>query len=272
MARVRAILLSTHPGPGAAVTVITVLLAIAGGLEPWRVVLLGLVMALDQASVGLSNDWIDADRDRAVGRADKPVARGDLAAPLARNVAIAAAVASIALSVPLGWPALVAHLVFLGGAWAYNAGLKNTPVSVLPYLVSFGTLPSIVTLAADPPALAAGTTIAAGALLGAGAHFANVLPDLDDDAATGVRGLPHRLGRVPSLVVTWLVLLAAAACLAVGIGLDTPVGLAGIGVALVIAVAGLVLGLRRTPTRVLFRLVILAALTDVAMLVFSSIG
>src|SRR3712207_7375206 len=30
--------------------------------------------------------------------------------------------------------------------------------------------------------------------LGVGAHLLNVLPDLEDDAATGVRGLPHVLG------------------------------------------------------------------------------
>jgi 4-hydroxybenzoate polyprenyltransferase len=267
MARLRALALSTHPGPAAAVTLITVLLGIAGGLEPVRVVLLGLVMALDQISVGLSNDWIDAGRDRAVGRTDKPVARGDVSTTLARNVAFGAALASIALSIPLGWPALVAHAVFLLSAWAYNAGLKGTVISVLPYVVSFGALPAIVTLAAAQPALAPGWTIAAGALLGAGAHFANVLPDLDDDARTGIRGLPHRLGRVGSLVVTWLTLLAAAASLAVGIGLNTPIGVAGLGIAAAIAVAGLVLGMRRAPTRVLFRLVILAAVLDVIMLV-----
>jgi hypothetical protein len=37
----------------------------------------------------------------------------------------------------------------------------------------------------------------------------------------------------------------------------------------VIGIAGLALGLRRAPTRVLFRLVILAALVDVAMLVIA---
>jgi 4-hydroxybenzoate polyprenyltransferase len=267
MARLRALALSTHPGPGAAVTVIAILLAIAGGLEPWRVVLVGLVMGLDQASVGLSNDWIDADRDRAVRRTDKPVARGDIPARLARDVAIGTAVASVLASIPLGWPALLAHLVFLISAWAYNAGLKNSAVSVLPYVVSFGILPAFVTLAAAPPAVAPVWTIAAGALLGVGAHFANVLPDLDDDARTGVRGLPHRLGRTASQVVTWIALLAAAISLSIGIGLETGVGIVGLALAVVIAVVGLVLGLRRTPTRVLFRLVILAALIDVAMLV-----
>lgn len=272
MTRMRAILLSTHPGPGAAVTLIAVLLAVAGGLEPWRIVVIGLVMGLDQASVGLSNDWIDADRDRAVARADKPVARGDISAELARNVAIVAALASIALSFLLAWPAALAHLLCLGGAWAYNAGLKSTPLSVLPYVVSFGALPSIVTLSAAAPGLAPVWMTAAGSLLGAGAHFANVLPDLDDDARTGIRGLPHRIGRVPSLIATWLTLLAAAVSLAIGIGLDTSLGIAGTAIAVTIAVTGLVLGLRRTPTRVLFRLVILAALVDVAMLVISSIG
>ena len=272
MGRLRAILLSTHPGPAVAVTAITVLLAIAGGLEPWRVVVIGVVMALNQASVGLSNDWIDAERDRAVARTDKPVARGDIAPELARNVAAGTALASIGLSFVLGWPAVIAHLVNLGGGWAYTAGLKRTPLSIVPYVAAFGVLPSVVTLAGPQPAFAPVWITAAGALLGAGAHFANVLPDLEDDARTGVRGLPHRIGRVGSLVLTWVTLLAAALSLAAGIGFATPLCIAGTALALIIAVAGLVLGLRRTPTRVLFRLVILATLVDVAMLVISSAG
>jgi 4-hydroxybenzoate polyprenyltransferase len=269
MARLRALALSTHPGPAAAVTLIAVLLGIAGGLEPWRIAILGLVIALDQVSVGLSNDWLDADRDRAVGRPDKPVARGDIPASLARNVAFVTAVLSVGLSFALGWQAALAHLVFLVAGWSYNAGLKSTPVSVVPYLVGFGILPTIVTLSAADPAPAAWWAMAAGALLGAGAHFANVLPDLDDDVRTGVRGLPHRLGRVPAHAATWLLLLAAAASLAFGIGLTTPVGIAGLAIALVIAITGLVLGMRRAPTRVQFRLVLLAAILDVAMLVIS---
>ncbi|HTL42347.1 MAG TPA: UbiA family prenyltransferase [Pseudolysinimonas sp.] len=265
MARLRALALSTHPGPALTVTAVTVLLAIAAGLDPWRIAVLGLVMLCNQASVGLSNDWLDADRDRAVARTDKPVARGDLPAAVARNAAIGLATASVVLSLALGWAAVVAHLIFLVSAWAYNAGLKNSPVSVVPYITAFGTLPALVTLAADPPVIAAATTIAAGALLGVAAHFANVLPDLADDAATGVRGLPHRLGRVASQVAIWVALPAAAACLA--LGSPTPAGVAGLVIAVVLAVAGLVLGLRRAPTRVIFRLVMAAALIDVVLLV-----
>lgn len=267
--RLRALALSTHPGPGVAVSTIAVLLGVASGLEPWRIALVGVVMLLDQSSVGLSNDWIDADRDRAVGRRDKPVARGDLPAALARNAAIGAAIASVLLSLPLGLPAAAAHLVFLASAWAYNAGLKNTPLSVLPYLVSFGLLPAVVTLARDAPLLPAPGVVAAGALLGAGAHFANVLPDLDDDAATGVRGLPHRLGRTGSVVATWVALLGAAVALAITLGVLTPLGIAGLAAASAIAAGGLWLGLRRRGGRGLFRLVIAGALVDVVLLLLA---
>ena len=67
---------STHPGPTVAVTAISVVLGFGVGLDPVRLVLLGLMIFTNQLSVGLSNDWIDADRDRVVGRSDKPVARG----------------------------------------------------------------------------------------------------------------------------------------------------------------------------------------------------
>ena len=40
----------------------------------------------------------------------------------------------------------------------------------------------------------------AAAALGSAAHFVNVLPDLADDAATGVHGLPHRLGPLASRI------------------------------------------------------------------------
>ena len=91
MKRPVALVMSTHPLPGVAVTVIAVILGIGVGLEPGSVILLGLAFLLNQASVGLSNDWLDADRDRAVGRTDKPVARGDLSPAAARNAAFIAA-------------------------------------------------------------------------------------------------------------------------------------------------------------------------------------
>ena len=264
---------STHPGPGLAVTAVAVLLGIAVGLEPWRVALLGLVILLDQISVGLSNDWIDADRDRAVGRADKPVALGQIDVRVVRAVAWISAAASLVLALPLGLAAAAVHAITLASAWTYNAALKNSALSVLPYVVSFGLLPAIASLARPAPALPGWWVFAAGALLGIAAHFANVLPDLDDDRRTGVRGLPHRLGMRASIVITWVALLLGALAVAVGVT-GSPGGIplfaiVGLLVSLIIAVIGLVLALRRGVGRWLFRLVIVAALVDVAMLVLA---
>lgn len=263
---IRALLLSSHPVPAAGVTLLTVLLGLVVGLEPWQVVLLGVAMALDQLSVGWSNDWIDADRDLAAGRADKPVARGDIPAPLVRAAAIVAAVASLAVTLPLGWPATLLHVVTLGSAWSYNAGLKRTALSVLPYLITFGLLPGLATLALRPPALPAWWAAAAGALLGLAAHIVNVLPDLDDDRRTGVRGFPHRLGQRAGTVVAGIALAGAGAALAIGLG-ATPSALAGLGASLVLSIAAVALGLRGS--RWSFRLVIAAALLDVVLLLLA---
>jgi 4-hydroxybenzoate polyprenyltransferase len=265
----RALLLSTHPAPAVAVTAIAVVLGIAVGLEPWRVVVLGLAMALDQASVGLSNDWLDADRDRAVGRTDKPVARGDVPPAVARTAAFSAAALAIALTLPLGWAATVVHLLFLASAWAYNAGLKATPVSVLPYVVSFGVLPLLATAALPEPAWAAWWALAAGALLGVAAHFANVLPDLGDDAATGIRGMPHRFGARATGVVIAAALAGAAAAIVLGPGGPGPVALAGLIAGVVLAAVCAVLVVRAALPRLVFPLILAAALLDVVLLATS---
>lgn len=252
---------SSHPGPSIVVTLVALVLGVATGLEPWRLAVLVAAILLGQLSVGISNDAIDARRDRTTGRTDKPLARGDVSVRTAWVAASVAVVLALALSAVLSWQLTLAHLIALASAWAYNAGLKSTPISVVPFIVSFGVLPSLVTLAATAPQVAAPWAWAAGGALGIAIHLTNVLPDLDDDARTGVRGLAHRLGRRPSAVITALALIGGA--LAVLGGPDAaPTAVAivlFIGV-LVIAVAGLVLALVRPPGRDVFRLVMLAAL------------
>jgi len=93
-----------------------------------------------------------------------------------------------------------------------------------------------------------------------------VVPDLADDLATGVRGLPHMLGRPRSVAATVVLLLAATVIESFGPG-RPGWGAAGamIGVAAVIT-AGIFLA-RRPGSRWLFRAVLLAAAIDVAELV-----
>jgi 4-hydroxybenzoate polyprenyltransferase len=272
---VLAFALATHPGPTVAVTAVAVVLGVAVGLDAARLALLGAAFLSNQASVGLSNDWLDAARDRAVGRGDKPVALGWISASAVRAGAIWCAAAAVALTLPLGPAATLTPTVFIVSAWAYNLGLKATPLSVLPYVVSFGLLPLIVTLALPEPAVAAWWAMGMGVMLGVAAHVTNVVPDLEDDRRTGVRGLPHLLGRVWGGVVTFLALVAAAALAVAGPGLAArgesagwvDVRWVGLWATLAIAGLGIVLVMTRPPSRLLFRLIMAAALIDVVALV-----
>ena len=137
-----------------------------------------------------------------------------------------------------------------------------------PYLVGFGALPAIATLSRSVPVAPALWALGVGALLGAAGHFANTLPDLDGDAATGVRGLPQLLGRRWSSALTYLVLLAASVLEFFGAGgFGFPPGDLGLGAAAAIAIVGGAMVAR--PTRWHFRLIILAASIDVVVLVFA---
>jgi 4-hydroxybenzoate polyprenyltransferase len=113
--------------------------------------------------------------------------------------------------------------------------------------------------------------VAAGALLGGGAHFANVLPDLADDAATGVRGLPHRLGPAGSSVVAAVLLLGATLTLVFGPpGPPSWAGWAAGAAAVVVLPLGWY-ATRRARGRgvAMFRAVMVVALIDVLLLIFS---
>jgi 4-hydroxybenzoate polyprenyltransferase len=263
-----ALALSTHPGPSLAVTVIVLGLGFGVGLDPLRLVLLGISMLAGQFSIGLSNDWIDAERDRAVGRQDKQITRGAIGVGAVRAAAWICVAVSIAAATPLGWPAVAALVFIVGTAWTYNIGLKKTAFSIVPYILSFGALPAFATLARPVAAAPAPWSLVVGGLLGAAGHFANTLPDLDDDRATGVLGLPHRMGRRASSIVTYVLLLVASGLEFVGCGglgfLPADLGLAA---GVVIAVLGV--SIARRPTRWHFRLIILAALLDVVVLVFA---
>ena len=183
---------ASHPGPTLAVTAVTLILGVAVGLEGLRLALVGLAMLAGQLSIGWSNDWIDVERDRSVKRTDKPVAAGSVSEVAVRNAAVVAVLLMIPLSFAVGFWAGVANIVSVAAGWSYNIWLKRTVFSGVPYVIAFGLLPLFVTQSLPAPLLAAPWAIAAGALLGFAAHFANVLPDLLDDAGQWHRPGQHR--------------------------------------------------------------------------------
>ena len=173
---IRALALSSHPIPSVAVTAIGAGLAALADFPIGRGALVTGPVFTGQLSIGWSNDYLDVERDRAVRRADKPLASGALKPRVAGMAAAVALILAVALSATLGWPAGAVALATVVSAWAYNLGLKGTVLSWLPYAISFGLLPAVATLSASPPRWPAAWAMTAGALLGVAAHLVNARP------------------------------------------------------------------------------------------------
>ena len=263
---IRALALATHLGPTVAVTTVATLLAVAAGLPGSRVALVCVAVLAGQASIGWSNDWLDADRDRAVARADKPVVQGAVEPGRLRSAAVIAAALAVVLSLRLGVVPGLLLLVLVASGWAYNAGLKRTAASGVPYLTGFGALPAGVVAAAPGMPTAPWWLVTAGAALGAAAHLANVAPDLEDDLATGVRGLPHRLGARASALTAALLLGAASVVLVLGPAAPpTAAGWVGLGLAAPALVVAALAGTARFRS-LAFPAVMLLTVLDVVLL------
>ena len=265
-ATLRALALATHLGPTVAVTTVATLLALGSDIPGARAALLSAAVLAGQASIGWSNDWLDADRDRAVARPDKPVVQGAVDPLLLRTLALAAAGTAVVLSLLLGLVPGLLLLALVASGWAYNAGLKRTPASVLAYVVGFGALPAGIVAAAPGMPVAPWWLVAAGSALGAAAHLTNVAPDLADDLATGVRGLPHRMGAGASAVSAALLLGSASIVLVFGPGgPPTAVGWGGLALTLPAVTVAALAGNPRF-SRAAFPAVLLLTVLDVLLL------
>jgi 4-hydroxybenzoate polyprenyltransferase len=231
-----ALVRASHPQPGLAVTVLAVALAAFAGMPVDRVAILAVAVLSGQLVVGWTNDLVDARVDRRAGRDEKPIASGAVSARVVTGAAAVTGVVCAVFSLLCGPAAAAVHLVLgVGAAIAYNLGVKATILSWLPYAVAFGALPVAVGLTLRPAELPPIWVIAVAALLGVGAHLLNVYPDLEADAATGIRGLPQRLGRrgIPLAATGILTLATVVAVIGVGLRPWHWVALAGVVVAAV---------------------------------------
>jgi 4-hydroxybenzoate polyprenyltransferase len=256
---IKDLLRACHPLPAAAVTLISGALALALGNSPASAALAAATVGASQLAVGWANDAIDARRDQAVNRRDKPLVGHSHFHGTVKVAALIASLATLAACWAWGWPRGAWMALALVSAQLYNWPLKATVASIVPYLVSFGALIGFLA-PADPPVW----MIAAAASLGGSAHLVNAIPDFEQDRLTGVRGLPHRLGEKPSLYLASALLLAATALLVCG---ARPPWWAG-ATALALAVALPVLG-RWAPPRATFRALLFMAGIDVALLILS---
>jgi 4-hydroxybenzoate polyprenyltransferase len=109
---------------------------------------------------------------------------------------------------PLGIKGGSVYMLGIACGVAYNFYFKFNIFSPLPYAIAFAALPSCVVISKNlnPPLW----MLLGGALFGMAAHFINVIKDMDQDQASGIKGLPQRLGKTKSIA-------AAAVLTALGI-------------------------------------------------------
>jgi 4-hydroxybenzoate polyprenyltransferase len=124
---------TAHPAPALAVTVLTLVLAASMGVSTYTAVVLFAAVLSGQLVVGWTNDLCDRERDRRVGRSDKPLATGQISVGVVRSAIGAAGVVCVLASLLCGLGAGLLHLTSgVGAALAYNFALKSTVLSWLP--------------------------------------------------------------------------------------------------------------------------------------------
>ena len=206
--RIIGLLRASHFGPNLLVTFISLFFAQLYWWEgPAFIIAIGVFCG--QLVVGWSNDVIDYQDDLLHNRQKKPLVSGQISLKLLQNSLRVVLPLAIVINLfgPLGFVGGGLSVFAIGWAVAYNFYFKFTIFSWLPYAIAFGSLPSCMALSKEQtPEL---WMWLGGALLGTAAHFLNVIKDMDQDQASGIKGLPQRLGTKAS-VVTAIALIAAA--------------------------------------------------------------
>ncbi len=215
-AKIVAIFKSTHFLPCILVTLITSVLAYGSGQRS-QIWLLAPAVLLGQFSVGWCNDYLDRHRDRLAKRSEKPIVSGQVQANTIKVLSVAAGLLSVGFSLAYGREATVIYLIALGSAYLYNFRLKNSLLSVLTFIVSFGLLPVYVGLGSTPRFIPATWIIAASALWSIGIHIQNVIPDFEADAKTGIKGAVNYLTSSQAILASVVVLILSATIIGFGI-------------------------------------------------------
>lgn len=257
-----------HPFPSILVTVSTAgfaEMATSGSAAPGRLALLVASVLCSQGAIGSANDVVDRDLD-LVTKPWKPVARGAISVAAAARVALALSACCLVCSALLSGGALLAACCGLGCGLSYDLWLKRSAWSWLPYGLAIPTLPVWSWAAMGQFTWRLLLAYPLGLLLGLALHLANTLPDLEGDAANGVRGFAHRLGRGGSQIFCWV---ALALCQALTLALAPVIGYhgswypAGLAASVALLLSTVVL-LRLRPTvatlQINFGLVALASL------------
>lgn len=214
-----------HPAPAFAVIAVSAALALilaaqAGIPFDARLPLIVVSVAASQVATGALNDWADRHRDRRV-RPEKPIPAGETTPAVALALGLGGLAVQFLTSALLGPLTLLLAAAVSISAQGYNFVFSRTPLSVLPYLISFGLLPAWIASGIGVPVDRVVTASLLVMPFAAAAHLVNALQDHETDARERSRNLSQVLGRRASRLV------AASLALGVGIAVAAAFALSG---------------------------------------------
>jgi 4-hydroxybenzoate polyprenyltransferase len=194
--------MATHFPQALAMVIFTMLLGYVLGVKDSALLYLFLAAASGQAFIGWSNDYIDANLDKSLGRETKPVVRdqlqkADLVIPMIVSLLVVIPTSFLAG----GFLGGLAHLVAVASAFVYNRYLCRTSFSWLPYAISFGAYPLFIVQTASREFYPTAGLYFICVLVGVIIHLLNALPDIDIDRKASLGGIAVSLGRTKSLVL-----------------------------------------------------------------------
>ena len=206
MKKLKGLLKASHFGP----TLIVTTISFGFGTYYWwegpaYVIAFGVFTG--QLVVGWSNDLYDLEDDLKHQRSKKPLVSGLITKQyLQKWLRFMVPFSFVAnLLGPLGIKGGLVYMLGIACGIAYNFYFKFNMLSPLPYAIAFAALPSSVAISKDinPPIW----MLLGGALFGMAAHFINVIKDMDEDQASGIKGLPQQLGKTKSISAAILLIL-----------------------------------------------------------------
>lgn len=240
-----------HPFPSALNSLLVLGLALLAGGSPSAAVGLALGMLLIQFAIGATNDLFDEDLDRS--KPSKPIPAGLVSRRMAAAVALVSGGGGLAVAATYGLPVLAMASVMLGAGLVYDAFLKRGPWGWVAFSVAFPILPVYAWYGAAtelPPRWEVLLPVAA--LCGPLLQVANGLVDLERDRATGITGLPGRLGRRRSLMLMAILIVTIHGLAWLTLAADARLPVATIVVlvgASALALGGLVMSAAAEPAR-----------------------
>ena len=216
MAHLAGLLRLAHPLPTLLNAAIAAALTTTAGGSFNQAALAALTMLGIHTSIGAMNDLLDQTSD--VGRAEKPLVGGTVSPREARVMVVVAATAGLAAASALNTTSLAVAAAGATLGYLYNAGIKRTPISFLPFALGVALIPAFAWSAAGAPLPEAIAILCLIALPGGSAlALQNALADRELDKSVGANGAVVRLGHQRTILLiallhslTYLLLLVSA--------------------------------------------------------------